>query len=154
MRTHPAYRNPDGGDALAVLIIATFIVALLVSAVGCAHGSDGVRQGCASTADAVGGGYKLLGGWIQVDQAAIREIGRTDKVAGELAFIKHQRTATRLLVALDVHRAKIRALCTKRMFDAIDAGERKDTAEILAQLAGVTADIAATTAEIAKEQRR
>lgn len=128
------------------------VVALLLFAVlgssACAHGSDGVRQACASTMTAAAAGYQAFTTWYKIDQAAIRAVAATDKPSARRTLEAHEPIAARILASLDVARDSIGATCSDSVFDAIDAGQRKDTAALIAHLTQIAADVTTAAALI------
>lgn len=126
---------------------------LSLSWTGCAHGSDGVRQACASTNESLSVGYQAFTTWYRLDQQTIRDLAKTDLFAAKRRLEAHEPIALKVLSALDVARHATGAFCTPAVFDAVEHGAR-DRAALLRDLAAVAVDVATATAAIAAEVTR
>lgn len=117
--------------AAAALLPFLLLPALLAS--GCAHGTDGLRQGCANADVTIEGAYSVTGALVKVDLPQVRATGDTAKLQ------RHEAAFGKTLGFLDSARSSKDAVC--RAADAIDAGAKRDLPSLMAQLVQIAADV-------------
>jgi hypothetical protein len=117
--------------ATTALLPLLLLPALL--AAGCAHGTDGLRQGCANADTTIEGAYSVTGALIKVDLPQVRAAGDNAKLQ------RHEAAFGKTLGFLDSARSSKDAVC--RSADAIDAGAKRDVQALIAQLVGIAADV-------------
>lgn len=142
--------TPPGGTAAALKVVSLI---LLLPMLACAHGSDGVRQACANTNSVLEGSYRSFTAWYKLDQAVIRERAKTDQEGAVRMLAEHEPIARKTLTAFDIAKAAKIGYCSEGVFAAIDAGQRKDRAAIIAALLQIASDLNAKVATLGKELR-
>ena len=115
-------------------------VLLALAATGCAHGTDGLRQGCATADVTLEGGYSVTGALIRADLPATRAQGDTAKLQ------RHEAAFGAALGYLDAARASKDAIC--KTADAIDAGAKGDVPALVAKLVEVGLEIEKVIADL------
>lgn len=124
-------------EAFFGLCIAALIA---LAGSGCAHGTDGLRQGCANADVTLEGGYSMAGALIKADLPATRALGDAAKLKS------HEAAFTAALSGLDDARATKDSIC--KMADTIDAGGAGDVSALVAQLIQVAANIEKAVADL------
>lgn len=137
--------------AFRAFLFACVALFMALQIEACAHGSDGVRQACTVNSEALGNAYRVFAVWYAADQAAIRELNKTDPVLARITYEKHEPIARRVLSRLDMASVAAPAYCSNNVFTAIDAGKRKDRAALVVALAALASEIASAMATINAE---
>ena len=140
----PNARTKDGGFVVqGVLLVVALVGALLLSAAllaGCAPGTDGLRQACATEQRALSGAYESGAAWYRAKIHMAETLASTDPKSAAVGLEAAKATHAKLRAALAIADATAETQC--RLADAIDAGEKRDVKALIAAVGAVTAQIA------------
>lgn len=141
--------RPLGASAAAAAARALLFISIGSMAVGCAHGTDGLRQTCANTDKILNGAYETTTAIYRTDQRALRAKITKDS-ADQVAAVatSHDDAFDKLVSVLDAATATTTTVCA--MADAIDAGVKKDLNQLVAQVVQVGLDVANAVAQFKK----
>lgn len=135
-------------DSFLVAVLGACVAALLF--IGCAPGTDGLRQACANTSTLLADTYGGTTALYRADQKALRSSIKTDTIGALTArAAAHDQAFSSTLAILDTKREAVEVVCSYA--DAIDAGGMKNkVAELVAQVVQLATDIARAAADFQK----
>lgn len=126
-------------------LVSWFYVALLAT-LGCASGTDGLRQACANTDAVLMASYSTTTAAFRVDQANIRAGATAANLAqAQSRALAHAKMFSEALNGLDGIASSAKAICD--LAPAIDAGLKKDVPSLMNDLIALSADIQKVVAQ-------
>lgn len=121
-------------------------VVAAVALSGCAHGTDGARQGCTNTDTIIEGGYSTSGALLKVDLPKMRAALPTGGQAALDRMHAHETAYGKTLGVLDSARSLKEGSC--KAVDGADALKQKDIDAVMADLAQIAVKVEQAVAEL------
>lgn len=136
-----AARTKQGGFASLIVILGLALIGLglALAMAGCAPGTDGLRQACATEERTLAGGYESAAAWYRAKIQAAKDLAPSDGKAASASLSKATATYDKALAAFDAAGAAAKTQCS--LADAIDAGEKHDVKALIGQVGVVTSNI-------------
>lgn len=137
--TAPASPKPPLG-------LVPLLLAGLLGVSACAHGTDGLRQGCANADAVLQGSYGFAQATMQGDLSALRDQVKAKQPGAAAKLAKHELAFGKALSALDSAEASKSATCG--LAPAIDAGMKADLSALEKQLGDIVTYVQKAVADL------
>jgi hypothetical protein len=146
-QSKPVGKSSDGGGGPAMIL--PFLLLGALGASGCAHGADGLRQACTATDTVLATAYQTTAKIYHVRKEALKAQIPTAGPAGvkQQWDLAHE-VVDKVLAGLDAVSDTKTAVCA--LIPAVEAGQRKDVASLVAQLTALGPTVAALVADVEK----
>jgi len=150
--SEPASKNAQGGFVRVEMLLLIGLIGLGVTLLtcGCAPGADGLRQACTNADKALTGAYQTAAGTYASDQESLRAqlaANTLTSAQAETKLTAHKTIIDKVMATLDGLKASKTALCAA--IPAVEAGQRKDTANLITAIGQIAAAIPAIVQSIA-----
>lgn len=136
-----AARTKQGGFVSLVLILGLALIGLAMafSMAGCAPGTDGLRQACATEERTLAGGYESAAAWYRAKLEAAKTLSSSDPKAAVSKIDAASSYYNKAISAFDAGGAAAKTQCS--LADAIDAGEKHDVKALISQVGAITSNV-------------
>lgn len=122
------------------------VLMLSLSALGCAHGVDGLRQTCTNAENIVSGGYQLATAQMKSDLATLRSEVVTGTDGSAKKLLDHEALYSKTILALNTSRYSIQAVCD--LAPAIEAGMKQDIPALITKVLSMAASVQQAVLEL------